>query len=548
MCGRSALEVANSLDAYLANGAAERLRIGSQPAGGAPKLAFLFGDHVGPLGDMAPTLAEMYQVFRSALEECATLADSDRTETSLFVLQTALFALWKDWGVRPQAVLGQGTGVFAAACAAGALAIPEGFRLAAAYARLAPGAAGQDELQRLTGGLDWRRPRLQWVCGRTGALLSPDKDAGRSVQTPTRIAAGLWAIEKMGCDHLLEVGPNKQASGAGPQNVKRLPFPESGDARTYVCETLAHLYSAGVSPEWDAGNRAGLRRKVALPTYSFQRQIFWSAAMPAVATQGDAPDVVPAKTLRVDWRPAPLGEARRDLEGVVLLARDMAQADAASEAFAAEGLAVEILLEAGVTKDGAALVQSKLHEKPAALAKLIGARALLDIRFAEGGGVADEISGPARAALPVLQALPQNGAEYWLATRGAFAVRPRQGARAASAALWGLGLSLRAERPELNIGLVDLDPAESNAQWGALVHELQAGDIATAPIAWRGGVRLERVMVPVSEIATNAPKLRDDAYYLVTGGLGGVRTAADPLACGTRRALDHRDQPRGRRG
>ena len=71
----------------------------------------------------------------SLLEELAVPPDRSRldetevAQPASFALQLALAALWKSWGVVPDAVVGHSVGEIAALCVAGALDLPEAVRI-----------------------------------------------------------------------------------------------------------------------------------------------------------------------------------------------------------------------------------------------------------------------------------------------------------------------------------------------------------------------------------------------------------------------------------
>jgi microcystin synthetase protein McyG len=74
------------------------------------------------------------ELARSEIESC--LQRTDVAQLALFALQMGLAALWKSWGVEPEAVVGHSIGEVAAACAAGALTLEDAVTVACHRGRL----------------------------------------------------------------------------------------------------------------------------------------------------------------------------------------------------------------------------------------------------------------------------------------------------------------------------------------------------------------------------------------------------------------------------
>lgn len=131
------------------------------------------------------------------------------------------------------------------------------------------------------------------------------------------------------------------------------------------------------------------------------------------------------------------------------------------------------------------------------------------------------------SVLHLVQALVQadwpNGTRLWLVSRGGQAVGNETfSPQIQQAPLWGLGLAVALEHPELACTLVDLDPAADSNDVGDLLASLQAADDESR-IAWRQGVRYVARLTRQQAPATNRQALvRADASYLITGGLGGL--------------------------
>lgn len=115
-------------------------------------------------------------------------------------------------------------------------------------------------------------------------------DAGywrRHVREPVRFAAGMQRLHEQGCSILLEVGPHTTLLGMGKKCWPEdggiwLPSLRKGrDDWQQLLSSLQALHVHGVDVDWLGFDRDYGRRKVALPTYPFQRQRYWLETKPA---------------------------------------------------------------------------------------------------------------------------------------------------------------------------------------------------------------------------------------------------------------------------
>ncbi len=153
--GRSSRELADALR----SGA-----VASRP-NAAGKLAFVFSGHGSQWFGMERPLFETEPVFRDAFATCAEairehagwdllgrLADEQActqfevVQPSLLAVQVALAALWRSWGIVPDAVVGHSMGEIAAAHVAGALTLDDAARVICCRSRLLMRVRGQGSM------------------------------------------------------------------------------------------------------------------------------------------------------------------------------------------------------------------------------------------------------------------------------------------------------------------------------------------------------------------------------------------------------------------
>ncbi len=159
-------EAAEKLEAYLRGEARPGVVTGRRVGGRAPSVAFVFPGQGSQWPGMGRELLDREPAFRHAMEECdravrietgwsvlEQLTQSDGEldgihviQPVLFALQVALAALWKSWGVVPDAVVGHSMGEVAAACVAGALSLEDAASIICRRSRLMRRISGQGSM------------------------------------------------------------------------------------------------------------------------------------------------------------------------------------------------------------------------------------------------------------------------------------------------------------------------------------------------------------------------------------------------------------------
>ena len=135
-------------------------------------------------------------------------------------------------------------------------------------------------------------PRVAVVSNVTGQRAVSGEVASaaywrRQVREPVQFAAGMRTLAEQGCTVFVEVGPTPTLIGLGQEclgterrtwvpSLRREPEPW-----TTLLASVGTLYVRGVAVDWRGVDAPYARRKVALPTYPFERQRSGSTRSPA---------------------------------------------------------------------------------------------------------------------------------------------------------------------------------------------------------------------------------------------------------------------------
>ncbi|MGZ5049882.1 MAG: thioester reductase domain-containing protein [Methylobacter sp.] len=183
------------------------------------------------------------------LADCAALSD-DRA----FAWQYALASLWLAWGVTPNAICGDGIGLLAGACAAGALSLQDAGALASLQT-----SGDEAGFAKAWQHCAWQAPRIRLLDGNGDEITA-------------KPAAGVFFIASqtpdIDCEWLLHIANSPLPAGGKSQASLRF------------ADTLACLYASGVNVNWRAVCGEHKRLAPLLPTYPFQRSRHWAALFP----------------------------------------------------------------------------------------------------------------------------------------------------------------------------------------------------------------------------------------------------------------------------
>ncbi len=125
-------------------------------------------------------------------------------------------------------------------------------------------------------------PARRWVSTVTGAVVTrcPAGYWRDQARAPVRFAAAVETLRQQYAGAVfLEVGPGRTLTAVGTETARGgerwvAPLRRGREWRATL-EALAVLYVAGVEVAWAAYDAPYARRRVAVPTYPFQRQRYW---------------------------------------------------------------------------------------------------------------------------------------------------------------------------------------------------------------------------------------------------------------------------------
>ena len=361
------------------------------------------------------------------------------------------------------------------------------------------------------------------------------------MREPVRFAEGIRALYDDGFRIFLEVGPHPTLLTSVRQCV-----PESGslfltslrrgkDDWAELLASFAELHVNGVPVDFDGFDRPYARRRIALPTYPFERERYWAAPAPRSDRQSAVADGAPEEAMshpaeglfyQLIWERAAhsleTAAPRRWL--IVADASDLAECVRSG----LETSSDTVTIVAPAQWHAAAASSGGVVAQPWWPSGQMHAGEGIEIVYLNAlrGDVSAALERTAREAMIFLKSvasLPTG--RVWLVTRGAQEVRgPKDVVAPDQAGLWGLGRSFALEHPRLWGGLLDLDPS---GDVSAIVPALRGtvADDVDDQSAWRAGVRYVPRLVTQPPPIARLAKLRQDRSYLITGGLGGIGLA-----------------------
>ncbi len=424
--------------------------------------------------------------------------------------------------------------------------------------------AFQRELERI----ELRAPKLRYVSNLTGQWIRPEEAMDpaywtRHLRETVLFSRGIETLLEDPTAILLEVGPGStlgslalaHGSAVGPVQAS-LPRPKdhdtSGEER-FLLSTLGRLWLHGVDLEWTALHRGKNRRRVALPTYPFEKERLWVDRIAPAAP----PSAIVKKSDVTEWFYLPTWKRRDPLrrslgaskprqgEWSIILTDGSELSSALAEALQRTGEdVVRIAPGDSFARDGSTyrlrpgkkvdyeILFEDLNERKLPPTRVWHLWTLIPKDDNAGSDDLNRSQDLGFFSLIFLSqafsgAWPEAPLEITVLTDGIYEVTGHEVLSSpAKATIIGPAKMIPAEHKNAVVRLIDIERPEG-AEIPGLVDRLLL-EARTDPegesIAYRGRHRWVQSYepVPIEKPVPEEIPLRDSGVYLITGGLGGI--------------------------
>lgn len=369
-------------------------------------------------------------------------------------------------------------------------------------------------------------------------------------RNPVRFAEGIQGLHAMGCTAFVEIGPAPVLTGMAKRFIEDplaswLPLLRQGRGDLeQLLESVGVLYVRGVDLDFTAIYRGQRRRKLALPTYPFERLSYWPDVKSS-ATQPQSPAdqwLYEAEWRPIDTEPQPQDvnvSPRRSVGGRWLIWADQGGMGCAlAKAIRQRGgecllvhpgrvyreiVEGELEIDAELVGDYQRVLAGNLDGGLRGIVHLQGLDA--DIGANTGPDQAQSaVATACKGALSLMQQAlhirPQGGVPLVMVVRGTRMNEAVGVADPAQAALWAMASAAALEHRELGLQRIQLgEGADAELLADALLQPaLPSNQVRLTPQGYQV-LRLRRSQTGLTEAPLT---LRPDAAYLVTGGFTGL--------------------------
>lgn len=446
-------------------------------------------------------------------------------------------------------------------------------RLSVSHAFHSPHMDGMlDEFQQILSGLTFHAPKIPIISNLTGkladaALLCSADYWVRHVRSAVRFSDGIIAAEQFGATALLEIGPqgiltsmasaslNKNNEDDQKEAVLITSLNGQDNDLTSLMNMLATLHLHGYTPNWNAVFAPYSPKRMALPSYAFQRQHYWVDVAKPHNQQSTQPN--PSLRYNLAWKLLDK-QTTQDLSGKwLLLIPDNESlgtlADELSQILTHHGAAVTLQYWNNTQTDLSCIqtTLNKLTDNAQLPTHVLSLLALDEQPYIHN----NELPTGFALNIQLLQIINQikHPICCWLITRNAVAVQPTEPLNHPLQALnWGMARAAALEYPKRDGGIIDLPEQINSSVLTQLITILGSPELENQ---W--AIRGDKIYTPrLQHSSLKTPvttQWKPRGTVLITGGNGAIgehltrwlcQLQAKHIVLISRRGLDPQQQQR----
>ena len=414
-------------------------------------------------------------------------------------------------------------------------------------------------------------PQIRFISNLTGTWITDEEATSadywaKHLRYKVRFGDGLDALLQDSAALLLEVGPRNSLSKLAkrarrPNDQAIIATMESHDRKQSESESfliaVGKAWLAGAEIDWTGLHNGQRRRRISLPTYPFERKIYWVAAR-EFGTDSRDKTPVPTK-LPLDkwfhisgWKrttfPAILNGAKHAAGTSLWFVRDNGFERQAADRFNQEGrVVIEVTPGEKLQKLGSSLysvnpnlpgdyfqlfAELAAHDSiPEEIVHCWSIDCPIEAQTKSQSDFLDQVTSLGFLSLIHLcQAIGESAPDHKMRlvsiTSGLHGVTGSDRFQAEKAPLLAACMVIPQEYPNISSRLIDLDGSEITAQDArladVLLEELAVPNLPV--VSYRAGHRWLPTFesVELGQGNPGARRIRDRGVYLITGGLGAV--------------------------
>lgn len=416
-------------------------------------------------------------------------------------------------------------------------------------------------------GIKMNKPTIPFISNTTGQWISDDEAVSpdywtKHLRNTVRFGDGITNLFENPETILLEIGPGRTLmtiarwhpkKGIGQNVLTSLPHPnDRGQDLEFLLGTVGRLWLLGIDIDWNAFHPEVDRKKISLPTYSFEKQSYWINPEKSGRHSHSNEELLKKKADPADWLYVPSWQrsvalrklANPELQGQTILCfisyakinkqiieqiensgADVIKIYAADSYSEKSSGTYEINPESN--EDFSKLLDS-LIKKQVDISKILYCWGLYEAEDRSRLNTTTNFYAPLYLIQKLGEKNQNQKLEIIFITNETFAVTGNENINPAKSLLLGFGKVAPMEYPNLKIRNIDFDFEDisdglSSKETDNLIGEIFGLD-KTPIIAYRNGHRwlqsFESQHLPVA--TPDQSRLKQKGVYLITGGLGGV--------------------------